>query len=853
MGNKDLQSPVSASVDTNSTRIIKKLDNKATAQNGYKSTYKVIVDGYTLDLGQNEEHTYIIRDYSDTSVNIQESSIKVKDVAADASVDFSYTYKKNQTTSQPKPENVLEITIKAQGPHKYELSYDAVISPDENNQVNSEKKLFYSNRAEFEGITKKENADVTIEAGGSGTVGVATKYITIFKKDGKTNAALAGAGFVLQELIQDDWHDIASGITDQSGRLTFTQEPLEGEKYGTIVRLVQGKELKEGNVYRFHETKVPDNYKIRTADTVFVYGKTPKGNIKALMNAEETIPNDRVVSVNVKKEWNEESNTYPEVKVTLKATTSNGNRPFSLPDGITATQTLNAGNEWTYTWENLPKYDKDDQNNYYEIHYEVKESPDILQSYDAVYSGNDGNYYDNDTTKHIVITNYKKSNNTSIDVTKVWNDNHNSDESRPDSILMQLYKSADDGKTWSAVGQDQTYTYNVKGNNGNVTTETYTYNGQVILTSRDKKNNNEDLWYHKWDYLPAKDEKGNDISYKVEEILNTNGGTKIVDANTNIPGKKENQNYKLTNVQKVPENKPTSYTFTNTYEHETVDVPVQKKWNTNGDSDADETIPDNITVKLVAKVAGSDNSHTLAKITGKSGIAEEITLSKNSGWKDTTSWTGLAKYYKGNEIAYSVKEVGKLPSGWKLTSNVKSDGGTYVLTNTYTNLISVSATKVWNDNKNQDGKRPDNVTFTLYRPKLNAQGTYETTEAKKGENDIIIKDVVYTPYAASGDTSSKISTGGKNAEQWSTVTWNNLEPKWGYVSGASETLKNEEIPYEVRENAVEKYTTKVTKDLNNSKAFTITNSYTPETTKIKVTKVWNDNSNQITNVRKRLL
>lgn len=403
---------------------------------------------------------------------------------------------------------------------------------------------------------------------------------------------------------------------------------------------------------------------------------------------------------------------------------------------------------------------------------------------------------------------------------------------------MQLYKSVDGGETWKAVGQDQEYSYNVKNTDGTVTTWTYTYNGKIELTSRDKKGNNDDEWYHRWDYLPAKTEAGVTISYKVEEILDTNNGTKIVDSDTNIPSKKDGKYYKLTSVQKEPENNPSSYTFTNTYKYEKVSIPVEKKWNTNGDSSA--KIPESINVKLVATVEGGSNL-SLAQITGKSSIQETIQLNKNSDWKDTTSWTDLAKCYNGKEIVYSVTEEGTLPNGWNLTSNSKDKDGTYVLTNTYSNLISVSATKVWDDNNNQDGKRPNNVTFTLYRPKLNDKGTYETTN--KGENDIIIDNVVYTPYAASDDKASKVSNGDKKKVQWNPVEWNKLEPKWGYVSGASETLKDTEIPYIVRENEVNDYTTEI-KNPDNNKAFIITNKHTPETTTIRVTKKWEDNSNQ---------
>ena len=840
---------VTASIDTNATRIVKHLLNKdeVSVENAYKAKYSVEVDGYTLDIKQDQNYEYVIKDYSDTSVNIQESTIKVTDIEKpNQDVKFGYVYNKD-IQKDGKKVNELIVSINSTGQHKYKLSYVAVISPNDDYKVGADNKLHYSNWAEFAAKTSKDDAKVTISANGSAEGGVTEKYVTIYKIDKQEHTPLSGVKFRLDCWNGTDWvaiTDVAetAGEGTGKGKITFAQNTSNlPDGLGTICGVKKGFELKSGQRYRFVETEAQNGYKI-CKPWEFIYDDASAAGNKLSNQGEQTIPNEKVISVKVIKNWNEQSTNNPtSINVTLKATVNGNDYPLTnVETKKTLQASADAQDNWTYTWDNLPKYDSNNN----EIKYEIVEDLDT-EKYDATYDDPRDTEQNGITTRTIIITNYKKSNNTSIDVTKVWNDNHNSDESRPDSILMQLYKSADGGKTWFAVGQDQTYTYNVKGNNGNVTTETYTYNGQVTLTLRDKKNNNEDLWYHKWDYLPAKDEKGNDISYKVEEILNTNGGTKTVDANTNIPGKKENQNYKLTNVQKVPENKPTSYTFTNTYEHETVDIPVQKKWNTNGDSDADETIPDNITVKLVAKVAGSDNSDTLAKITGKSGIAEEITLSKNSGWKDITSWTGLAKYYKGNEIAYSVKEVGKLPSGWKLTSNVKSDGGTYVLTNTYTNLISVSATKVWNDNKNQDGKRPDNVTFTLYRPKLNAQGTYE--EADKGESDIIIDGVVYTPYAASGDEASKLSTGDKgdkNAEPWSTVTWDNLEPKWGYVAGASEELKNVEIPYEVRETAVEEYTTEVTKDSNNSKAFIVTNSYTPETTKIKVTKVWNDNSNQ---------
>lgn len=80
---------VSASIDTNATMIVKHLLNKdeVSAANAYKAKYSVEVDGYTLDIKSDQDYEYVIKDYSDTSVNIQESTIKVTEADQDVTFD----------------------------------------------------------------------------------------------------------------------------------------------------------------------------------------------------------------------------------------------------------------------------------------------------------------------------------------------------------------------------------------------------------------------------------------------------------------------------------------------------------------------------------------------------------------------------------------------------------------------------------------------------------------------------------------------------------------------------------------------------------------------------------------------
>ncbi|EOS7869404.1 Cna B-type domain-containing protein, partial [Enterococcus hirae] len=87
-----------------------------------------------------------------------------------------------------------------------------------------------------------------------------------------------------------------------------------------------------------------------------------------------------------------------------------------------------------------------------------------------------------------------------------------------------------------------------------------------------------------------------------------------------------------------------------------------------------------------------------------------INLGEIKDGQDSFTWNDLDQYDDyGNEYKYSVKEVDQngndfVPNGYK-----KIENGLTV-TNQNIEQVNITGTKTWNDNENQDGKRPKNIT-----------------------------------------------------------------------------------------------------------------------------------------------
>ena len=411
------------------------------------------------------------------------------------------------------------------------------------------------------------------------------------------------------------------------------------------------------------------------------------------------------------------------------------------------------------------------------ITYTVSES--VVEGYTT--SGDESVTPADDTT--VVITNTHTTATTSVSVEKVWNDGENKDGVRPSSVTVALFANGEQqGESVTLTGSNLTYT---------------------------------------WTNLPV-NANGEEITYAVYEM----NGTDPVEAGETIPSldtdTTHNRNYTVSYS-----NSGNAWTITNKYTPQRETVSGTKTWD---GLEKGETAP-TVTVQLQKHTSGDEDGWT--------NVQDAVRQVANG---DMYTFSDLPKYELVDgtyvEVEYRVVELnpeeGVTPSG-----GTKDEDGNYNLTNTM-DTTSVTITKVWNDQDDKYGLRPDSVTVTLTATSNGITYAYsvELTEENGWSQNINVRThdvagnkLTYTvsenvaePYTASYTPSSTITPADVEDEVEVTVTntlktMNVVVNKTWDLNGI-ELEEYPEIKLELRhDNQMVAETTLTTKDLTGSVTF----------------------------------
>ena len=505
---------------------------------------------------------------------------------------------------------------------------------------------------------------------------------------------------------------------------------------------------------------------------------------KTTVEDDDDMPVNPDVTINVNKNWQDNDNQdgkRPE-KIKVELYRNNENEPVE-------TVTIDASSDWKYVFSKLPKYDEDKN----EITYRVVE--ETVPEYDTEYEISDNG---------VEIYNHHTPEKVSVEGSKTWDDADNQDGKRPESITVRLFAdgtevtsktvTANDNWKWSftdldkynsgteivyTISEDTVADYTTVVDGYNITN---THTPEKISISGSKT----------WDDADNQDGKRPE-SITVRLFADgTEVTSKTVTANDNWSWSftgldKYNSGTEI--VYTISEDTVADYTtvvngydVTNTHTPEKTTITGSKTWDDADNQDGKR--PSSITVRLLAD--GRVVSH------------KKITEKDNWSW----NFEDLPVYEKGEKITYTIKEDS--------VENYETKLDGYNIINTHkTETTSVSGTKTWNDNNNQDGVRPDSITVELLK-------TVNGTTTSMGEN-----------Y-------KQVLTGNKLDYSWSNLPVYEAGERITYtVKEAGE--KDGKI---VGKNG-EKYTVEY-----DSTGMNITNTYTPKTTSVSGTKTWVDYDNK---------
>lgn len=590
---------------------------------------------------------------------------------------------------------------------------------------------------------------------------------------------------VTNVVINKYWEDAANQDGVRPDSVSVTLSGSDGKTYKATLTKDGGFSETFENLPVFFNNGTKIAYTV-TEDAVAGYiGKTATDDTGYVLSITNT-HTPETISKTITKTWDDNDNQDgirpTNVKVELYGT-----------DGTLRTQYLTKDNNWSYSFENLPKY----QNEGTIILYTAKEEAVEGYTQKSV-----------TTATGFDFTNTHEPQTATYGATKVWLDDDNRDGVRPNSITLTL-NGSDGSKytkqmTAASNWSDVTFERIPMFNNGKYITYTLSENDvpsyvNSVAVSEDGKfftvtNTHTpdhaiikitEVWHDENDQDGIRPKKVTTI------IVGSNGNRHEVPLHSSgdwhytcddlVKYWKNGQLVDYT-VEAVTIDGYTSevkslgnnvFEVHNTHIPETISKTVTKTWKDNENQDGIR--PASVTVTL----------------TGSNAVSKTATLNEENGW--TATFENLPKRDHGNIVTYNVKESDV--EGYE-ASIVKTEDGFQLINEHDSETTLRTATLVWRDENNQDGIRPDTVTYTLH-----------------------------------GSDGSEVEKTVSKDDSWADVMFEDLPV---YQNG-------QKVTYTLTESTVDGYTTDIR---DNGHTFTVTNTHIPAVVNVDVTKVWTDGENQ---------
>ena len=478
-------------------------------------------------------------------------------------------------------------------------------------------------------------------------------------------------------------------------------------------------------------------------------------------------------SVTATKKWEDDGNKYGDrpgaVTYTLHAKageTELSAADLGLGDSYSLTRSTNVASDSagaaSTTWENLPVYQPGTQGK--KIAYTVTEAQPVGYQEPAVGAdtGDDAKGHAFEVTNTLDPLTYT--------VEKKWENEPDFLTVKADKATFKLQRTTDSAH-WSDVDVAGTRT--------------------VERGSADSA---------QWENLPKCDSNGHAYSYRaVETSIDVNKQTVATTPAKGDPTSGTVGGYAYSS--EVNKNGQAKTTVANSFR--TAKLSVSQKWDDDHNRDGKRQAK-TVTVSADQTLNGMPAAFTLT-IGKDAGLADEIdNLPVTDAAGNPITYTVAEDAVDGYSTSYTLgNDKGKTP----VSTTLEKGDATVSIANAYTPATtSVTATKLWNDQSNSYGDRPEKVQFTLY---AQSEGG-ERYQVSKNESD----KAVANPVDVKGDSKQN---------EW-TTTWSDLPV---YQKGEV----GKKIAYTVEETAVAGYTKK-------EDGLSVTN--TQDTTSLTATKTWGE-------------